>query len=130
VRLTVTDSLKGSGLASVPLHLVLGQSAPALKVVSIKGKPEAPAPEAAGGEDIDSPPPSRTPRNDDAYAVLVGIEKYRDIPRGGLRRARRPARCGAYFDRVDGFSIRKNVILFAERARDLDGPDDLPRPVA
>ncbi len=116
VSLTVTEASGQNSLASVPLHLVLGQSAPALKVVTIKGTPEAPAVESgAASDDVDSPPRSRTPRNDDAYAVLVGIEKYRDIPAADFA-ARDAGAMQAYLTESMGFDPKNVILLQNERA--------------
>ena len=114
VSLTVTESRRRYGLEAVPLRLVVGQSASAVKVMAGKGKPAAPAP-AAAVEDVDIPPASRTERDPDAYAVVVGIEKYRDLP--AAEYAARDARSVyAYLTGSMGFDPKNVVLLQNERA--------------
>ena len=117
VSLTLTESSGKHGLAGRPLNLVLGEIAPSVTVLAgAENSSAAATPEAAPEpEDVDSPPKTRTPRNPDAYAVLVGIEKYRDLP--GADFAARDARImQAYLTQAMGFDPKNVVLLQDDRA--------------
>lgn len=114
VSLTVTESKSRYGLEAYPLRLVVGRSAPAVTVFASKGKAAEPAP-APAAEDVDTPPASRTGRDPDAYAVVIGIERYRDIPPAEF--AARDARSVyAYLTGAMGFDPKNVVLLQNERA--------------
>jgi hypothetical protein len=114
VSLTVTESRRRYGLEAYPLRLVVGRSAPAVRVVASKGRAAEPAP-APAVEDVDTPPASRTARDPDAYAVVIGIEKYRDLPAAEF--AARDARSVyAYLTESMGFDPKNVVLLQNERA--------------
>ncbi|MBI5240238.1 MAG: caspase family protein [Elusimicrobia bacterium] len=114
VSLTVTESKRRYGLEAYPLRLVVGKSAPMVTVVASKGKPAEPA-AAPVVEDVDAPPAARTPRDPDAYAVVIGIEKYRDLPAAEF--AARDARSVyAYLTEAMGFDPKNVVMLQNERA--------------
>ncbi|MBI5623840.1 MAG: caspase family protein [Elusimicrobia bacterium] len=66
-------------------------------------------------EGVDVPPDSAAPLDPAAVAVVVGIEKYRDIP--GVEHAARDARAvHAYLTRSMGFDPRNVALLTDERA--------------
>ncbi len=99
------------GLPAQLLQLGLGRGAPAAELVSV--------PAAAEPEDVDVPPAARTKRDRDAYAVVVGIEKYRDIP--AVEFAARDAQAVYdYLTQVMGFDPKNVVHLENERAARAD----------
>ena len=114
VSLIVTEAKGKRGIASYPLGLVVGQSAPSVKVLAAKGP--APAEQTAlAAQDVDAPPQSRTARDADAYAVVIGIEKYRDMPAADF--AARDARSVyAYLTQAMGFDPKNVILLQNERA--------------
>lgn len=92
-----------AGGRSFDLNLTVGQAPAAARVVTIKGG------RGDALENVDEPPASRTRRDPDAYAVVVGIEKYRDVP--GVDYAQRDAQImHAYLTGAMGFDP-KNVVL-------------------
>ncbi|MBI3554442.1 MAG: caspase family protein [Elusimicrobia bacterium] len=114
VGLTLTEATGKRGVASFPLKLVLGRSAPSVTVVAMKepSRPEASEEPSAESESVDVPPRTRTPRDPEAYAVVVGIEKYRDIPAADFA-ARDAGVVYAYLTQAMGFDP-KNVVLLQD----------------
>ncbi|MBI5211283.1 MAG: caspase family protein [Elusimicrobia bacterium] len=111
VSLALTESLGKYG-AEAPLNLVLGEAAPSLRVVTVKGKEGSPVLAAqAPQEDVDSPPEAKTEIDPEAYAVVIGIEKYRQKGIPPVDFAARDAQSmHRYLTRAMGFD-EKNVIL-------------------
>ena len=112
ISLTAAEAHGKYGFADQTLHLVMGQSAPAFKVLAQQGKAAAPELET---EDVDEPPASRSPRRKDAYAVVIGIEKYRDLPSADFA-ARDAGSIYAYLTKSMGFDPKNVVLLQNERA--------------
>ncbi|MEK7859014.1 MAG: caspase family protein [Elusimicrobiota bacterium] len=115
VAVSVTEATGRHGMAASSLGLALGQGAP-MRVMAIRGRAEAAAPAAeAEEENVDEPPKTKTPIDPEAYAVLIGIEKYRDVP--GVDYAARDAQTWhAYLTRSMGFDSRNVILLQNERA--------------
>lgn len=112
--LPISLALKDAATAtSRPLGLVLGKGAPQVQVVSVKGAAEAAA--AARGEDVDAPPKSTAKLDPNAFAVVVGIEKYRDVA-GADFAARDAEVVRSYLTRSMGFDERNVILLENERA--------------
>jgi hypothetical protein len=110
VFLSVADSLGRYGFSDTVLPLKMGQQTGSLRVVSIKNQ-------EAGEEtpSVDVAPATRTPQDPRAYAVVVGIEKYRDV--AGVDYASRDAQ--AVIDHLTGsmgFKPENVVLLKNERA--------------
>lgn len=65
----------------IPLNLTIGRVYPRVQVVEVKGKPvEITVPKLPTfGEELSKLPEYITPVRNNAYAVVIGIEKYRDI---------------------------------------------------
>ncbi|MBI3554443.1 MAG: caspase family protein [Elusimicrobia bacterium] len=118
VSLTLLEATRKRGLASYPLKLVLGRSAPSVTVLAMKGSPapkdSSPEPQAEA-ESVDTPPAARTPLDAEAYAVVVGIEKYRDVPAADFA-ARDAGIVYAYLTQAMGFDPKNVVLLQNERA--------------
>lgn len=114
VSLTVTEEKQRYG-ADIPLRLELDRAVPARRVLSIAGRAGSrPAP-APGPEDVDTPPRTGTPVDPNAYAVVIGIEKYRDLP--GVDYAARDAQAMYdYLTESMGFKPENVVLLQNERA--------------
>jgi len=112
ISLSMTEAMQRYN-AEIPLKLALDRATPARRILSIPGRP-ALAP-AAESEDVDVPPRSKTPENPDAYAVIVGIEKYRDLP--SVDYAGRDAQAMYdYLTQSMGFKPENVVLLQNERA--------------
>ena len=110
VFLSVADSVGRYGFSELALPLKMGQKSGSLRVVSIKGQAvdeETPS--------VDEAPATRTPQDPRAYAVVIGIEKYRDV--AGVDYASRDAQ--AVIDHLTGsmgFKPENVVLLKNERA--------------
>lgn len=115
VTVALNESKGRYGVAGQSLGLVLGQAAPT-RVQSVQGFAEAePAARGPEVENVDAPPRSKTKLDPEAYAVVVGIEKYRDVP--GVDYAARDAEAVyAYLTRSMGFDSKNIVLLTNERA--------------
>ncbi len=122
VALRVSES-RGAYGWDRPLGLALGEAAPPL-VVSVAGRASArpvgvAAGEAAPVEDLDAPPAAKTALDPDAVAVVIGIERYRDVP--GVEYAARDAQSiHAYLTKSMGFDARNVRLLQNERATRTD----------
>ncbi|MEK7858985.1 MAG: caspase family protein, partial [Elusimicrobiota bacterium] len=66
---------RGRANAKVPLGLAIGESAPELNVVTVKGKSAPAAAAPSDDEDVDRPR-YKSPESPDDFAVVVGVEKY------------------------------------------------------
>jgi hypothetical protein len=111
--LTVTESSGRHGLGRAALPLRLGEAPSAAQVVSL-----APAAREALVS-VDSPPRARTPRRKRGYAVVVGIEKYRDI--AGVDFAARDARSVRdWLVEAMGYPAENVALLVDERASATD----------
>jgi hypothetical protein len=111
VSVALAEATGRYGLAARALPLSLGRGAPAAALVRVPSADEI--------EDVDAPPASRTKTDPEAYAVVVGVEKYRDIP--AVEFAARDAQ--AVYDYLTGAMgfDRKNVVqLVNERATRTD----------
>ena len=98
-----------------PLSLALGKTPDAPKVLSIKGRQELPAPAGEPASALEEPPASRTPKNPDAYGVVIGIERYRDVP--PVSYAASDARTVyAYLTQSMGFDPKNVILLEDDRA--------------
>lgn len=119
ISLTLTAA-KGGGTRKRPLRLALGETAPSLRTVVVKGRePARRVVRDEGPENVDDPPRSRTRRNKDAYAVVIGIEKYRDVP--GVDFASRDAETmKRYLTRAMGYDERNVILLQNQRATKTD----------
>ncbi len=111
VSISLTEALGKYG-ADAPLNLVLGEAAPSIRVVTVKGKESVSAPAApAPQEDVDTPPDTNTEIDPEAYAVVIGIERYRQKGIPPVDFAARDAQSmHRYLTRAMGFD-EKNVIL-------------------
>ncbi len=121
IAVSLTEARGRFGVARAPLGLALGKAPPAVRVYAVKGREEPAGAEAPAAEDVDSPPKARTPADPEAYAVVIGIERYRDLP--GVDYAGRDAESvHTYLTRAMGFDARNVVILKDDRATltDLD----------
>lgn len=118
VSLTATESFRRFGLERLPLQLELGE-APSLEVVKIKAKA---APSAAvDSEDVDEPPTVRTEVDPESYAVVIGVERYRQQGLPSVDFAARDAKAvHAYLTRSMGFDSRNVVLLQNEGAAKTD----------
>ncbi len=122
IKVAVSEAEGRFGVEPRSLGLTIGEAAPVLEVVSVQGRAQAPlARPAAAAEDVDAPPASVTEADPEAYAVVIGIEKYRDVP--GVDYAARDAQAvHSYLTRSMGFDPKNVVLLQNERAtgRDFD----------
>jgi hypothetical protein len=110
--LTVSESSGRHGLKRQALPLKLGET-PAAQIISVS----APAKDAFVS--VDAPPKSKTPRHAKSYAVVVGIEKYRDVP--GVDFAGRDARTVRdYLVESMGFPAENVALLLDDRASSTD----------
>ncbi|MDD5656577.1 MAG: caspase family protein [Elusimicrobia bacterium] len=113
IYLALTEAKGRYGAPARGLELALGRGAPASRVFSVSASDEAEL------EDVDVPPRSRMRRDPKAYAVVVGIEKYRDIP--AVEFAERDARAVYdYLTKAMGFDPRNVAFLADERATRTD----------
>lgn len=80
LRLVIAEAHPRFG-RTVPLDLVAGETVISTLRVSSLGQTSAPA-----ASDVDDPPPGRAPSRD-AVALVVGIERYRDLPGAPYARA-------------------------------------------
>ena len=109
VFLTGTDAEGRHGFADVPLPLTLGQGGGPLRIVSLA------SPAAVDSLAVDRPPSAKTPKDPDAYAVVIGIEKYRDV--GGVDYAARDTQSVYdYLVESMGFLPENVALLKDERA--------------
>jgi uncharacterized caspase-like protein len=99
------------GLPAQLLQLGLGRGAPVAGRVSV--------PASAELDDVDAPPAARTKTDREAFAVVVGVEKYRDIP--AVEFAARDAQSVYdYLTKAMGFDPKNVVHLENERATRTD----------
>jgi hypothetical protein len=113
ITVDVSEAKGRYGLDSYALGLKVGERRAAPAVITVTGTAEEN--EAAGPEDVDEPPRSATKRRSNAFAVVVGIEKYRDVP--GVDFAARDAQSvHDYLTRSMGFDARNVVLLQDDRA--------------
>lgn len=120
VFVSLTEAEGRFGVKSRSLGLELGGAAPSVEVVAIQGRSEAPPrPADPDAEDIDAPPTASTPRDPEAYAVVIGIEKYRDVPPVDFA-ARDAQAMHGYLTRSMGFDPKNVVLLQNERATGKD----------
>ncbi|MDD5628771.1 MAG: caspase family protein, partial [Elusimicrobia bacterium] len=111
VSVSLRESTGRYGLAARSLQLSLGQGAPEAAVVGVPSQDEL--------EDVDTPPVTRTKADPEAYAVVVGVEKYRDIP--AVEFAARDAQAVYdYLTRSMGFDPKNVAHLADERATRTD----------
>ena len=85
----------------------------------------APAPMAAAPAapeiDVDSPPASKSKTDPDSYAVVIGVEKYRQEGIPAVDYAARDAQTMyAYLTRSMGFDVKNVVLLTDEKATKTD----------
>ncbi|MBI5208605.1 MAG: caspase family protein [Elusimicrobia bacterium] len=116
ISVNLSESRGKYGTEAASLNLALGKAPPATKVFAVKGKESLPEPEAApAADDVDIPPKARTERDPQAYAVLIGIEKYRDLP--AVEFASQDADImQSYLTRAMGYDVRNVVVLQDDRA--------------
>jgi hypothetical protein len=115
VALSLHEALGSFGLTGQPLHLALGQT-PSLKLVTIQAV-------QAGDdlEDVDTPPSVKTPVNPDAYAVVIGIERYRQHGIPAVDYATRDAQIVSdYLTKAMGFDSKNVILLQNEGAAKTD----------
>jgi WD40 repeat protein len=76
---------------------------------------------AAPTDDVDSPPPAKTPLDPDSYAVVIGIEGYSRETIPPVEFAARDAQTvHDYLVRAMGFDPQNIILLKGERARKAD----------
>lgn len=110
-RLLVYGQPEGQGYLSAVYDL--SAAAP------VSAAPAAPA--AAPGVNVDLPPASTVKQDPDAYAVVIGIEKYRQSGIPSVDFAARDARTmHAYLTGAMGFDPKNAVLLTDERASKTD----------
>lgn len=110
LTLSASDAKGRYGFAEVPLPMKMGQAAGPLRELVIKGRPAV-----IEAVDVDQPPAARTPQDPQAFAVVIGLEKYRDV--GGVEYAARDAQAVySYLTESMGFSPENVVLLKDERA--------------
>jgi hypothetical protein len=110
LSLSVSDAKGRYGFAGVPLPVKMGQAAGPLRELVIKGRPVA-----TPAVDVDQPPATRTPQDPQAFAVVIGLEKYRDV--GGVEYAARDAQAVySYLTESMGFKTENVILLKDERA--------------
>lgn len=119
VSVALNESRGKYGLAAQSLNLVLGQPAPTLQLVTVKANTQAESETAAMEEDVDSPPRIKMKVNPEAYAVVVGIEKYRDVPAVDFA-ARDAQTVYDYLTGAMGFDAKNVIHLENERATRTD----------
>lgn len=115
VTVALSESKGRYGIPNQSLGLVLGQSGPA-RVLAVQGRGgEEPVAKIMDVENVDTPPRSRTKTDPEAYAVVIGIERYRDVP--AVDYASRDAEAvHAYLTRAMGFDAKNTILLTNERA--------------
>lgn len=110
VSLSASDAKGRYGFSEVPLPVKMGQAAGPLRELVLRGRPFSP-----GAVDVDQPPPALTPTDPKAFAVVVGLEKYRDVK--GVEYAARDAQTVySYLTESMGFAPENVVLLKDERA--------------
>ena len=116
VTVTLAEATGKRGLAEASLRLVMGKTAPSLKVVSIKGKAQVVAAVDAFA-DVDTPPETLAVVDPDAFGVVIGIEKYRQEGIPAVDFAARDAQSiYNYLTRSMGFDAKNVVLLQNDRA--------------
>lgn len=117
----LTES-RGKYGAEASLGLALGESAPETKLVSVQGKAESEAPRAAPEvENVDVPPASKIAEDPEAFAVVIGIEKYRQEGIPAVDFAARDAKTmQAYLTKAMGFPEENVILLQNEKAAKTD----------
>ncbi|MCX5794882.1 MAG: ankyrin repeat domain-containing protein [Elusimicrobia bacterium] len=113
ITISVKESRGKFGLKAQPLNLVLNEGAPTLQVLAVEGKPSVAAPVTpeVAQETVDIPPQTRAPVDPNAYAVIVGIENYRQTGIPAVDFAARDAQTmRTYLTHSLGFDS-KNVVL-------------------
>lgn len=113
LAVTIKESRGRYGLGPQNLGLVLGQAAPSLRV-AYKGK-DAPTEVRNEAADVDIPPAAETPQDPEAFAVVIGVEKYRDLPSVDYA-ARDAQSVRTYLTEAMGFLPSNVVLLQNERA--------------
>lgn len=122
VSLSLTESAGSYGFKDRSLGLAVGE-APEPAVVDVKAVAQAPAPRPEGGDDadVDVPPASKLPVDAEAYAVVVGIERYRQQGIPAVDFATRDAQTiRSYLTRSMGFDPKNVVLLLNEDATKTD----------
>ncbi|MCX5796912.1 MAG: caspase family protein [Elusimicrobia bacterium] len=111
IAVALSEATGRYGLPAQSLQLSLGRGAPAAGVVGVPAEAEL--------EDVDVPPAVRTKADREAYAVVVGVERYRDIP--AVEFAARDAQSVYdYLTQAMGFDPKNVVHLADERATRTD----------
>lgn len=112
ITLSVTESQGRYGIKGKSLGLVLGKSPEKIVI--------------AGRGNVDIPPNARTPRDPEAYAVVIGVENYRNVP--SVDYAARDAQVMRnYLIRAMGFKTENVVLLQNETATKSDMEKNLER---
>ncbi|MEK7388164.1 MAG: caspase family protein [Elusimicrobiota bacterium] len=110
IFLSASDARDRHGFSELSLPVTMGQAAGPLRVMSIGGQRAPVAPPS-----VDMPPVARTPLDSQAFAVVIGIESYRDVP--GVEFAARDAQSVyEYLVGSMGFKPENVVLLKNERA--------------
>ncbi|MBI5884439.1 MAG: caspase family protein [Elusimicrobia bacterium] len=105
------------GVQQQSLGLALGE-APTSATLTVKTREDAPVAPAVPSESVDSPPATATPMDPNAFAVVIGIERYREEGIPPVDFAARDARAFAsYLTKSMGFDSR-NVILLVDAKAD------------
>ncbi|MBI5624985.1 MAG: caspase family protein [Elusimicrobia bacterium] len=116
IYLALSEAGGKAGVEARSLGLALGE-APAAATLVVRTKEDAPAPAAALAESVDAPPQSATPADPNAFAVVIGIERYREESIPAVDFAARDARTFAdYLTKSMGFDQRNVVLLVNAKA--------------
>lgn len=118
VSITLAESRGRYGIEDRALNLAWTQSpASAMRVVAIQGREPARAAQDLEPEDIDQPPQTNNPIDPEAYAIVVGIEKYQQIGIPPVEYANRDAEAVKnYLTQAMGFDPANVVLLQNEAA--------------
>lgn len=103
----------GKGGKRVSLGLSLGAPPPSARLTDVASR--------AAADDLDVPPASKTPVDPDAYAVVIGIERYRQKGLPGVDYAARDAQAvHDYLTGAMGFDEKNVVLMQNEQATKTD----------
>lgn len=121
LSVSLTEAEGRYGVEPRPLGLALGESAPSPEVVSFKGRaePKMSHPVAPESEDVDAPPKTQAPYDPESFAVVIGIERYRDVPAVDFA-AKDAQAVHGYLTRAMGFDPKNVILLQNERASGKD----------
>ncbi|MFH2203276.1 MAG: caspase family protein [Elusimicrobiota bacterium] len=120
LALSLSESFGRFGVREQPLHLALDE-APSAALIQVQEREREGAPAAPATADVDAPPHTETARDPAAYAVVVGVEKYRESGLPAVDYAARDAQAvHAYLTQSMGFDSRNVILLQNESAAKTD----------